>query len=116
MCIIDVRTMKTVFVDNKVMLPERIKVRYFKGKSGVWIVELPEFDISTESDSLLQIDELLNDLIFVYFDVPVEQRKSIRYVRVEPEKNINEKTLEESPSYFEKFISSEAFRIYNNPQ
>ncbi len=108
--------MKAVFIDNKVMLPERIKVKFFKGKSGVWIAELPEFDISTESDSLLQIDELLNDLIFVYFDVPIQQRKSIRYVRVEPERNINEKTLEKGLSYFEKFISSEAFRIYNNPQ
>jgi hypothetical protein len=107
---------KTVFVDNKVMLPERVKVKFFKGKSGAWIAELPEFDISTESDSLLQLEELMNDLLFVYFDVPEELRKSIRYVRVESEKNVNEETIEKNPSYFKKFISPDAYRAYCNPQ
>ncbi|MBI2012294.1 hypothetical protein HYS91_06060 [Candidatus Daviesbacteria bacterium] len=90
------------------LLPSKIEVRIFKGKSGVFIAELPEYDVSTEVDSLLEIDDLINDLIYVYFDVPKEYRKAIRYMSEELKKEIDLK----SHLVFQKFISSEAERLF----
>lgn len=103
--------MKTIVVNKKIILPSKIKVKIFKGESGAWIAELPEFDISTESDSPYYIEELLNDLIYVYFDVPHEDRKSVKYVLLNPIKEIAE-SKDVHPFYFQKFISSEKFRLY----
>ena len=89
-------------------LPERIKVHISKGSSGVFIAELPEYDISTEADSMWEIDDLINDLILVYFDVPKEFRKEIRYVPEEPRKEIDLR----AHLIFQKFISSESNRLF----
>jgi len=89
-------------------LPERIKVHISKGSSGVFIAELPEYDISTEADSMWEIDDLINDLIWVYFDVPKEFRKEIRYVPEEPRKEIDLR----AHLIFQKFISSESNRLF----
>jgi hypothetical protein len=89
-------------------LPERIKVHISKGSSGVFIAELPEYDISTEADSIWEIDDLINDLIWVYFDVPKEFRKVIRYVPEEAKKEMDLR----SHLIFQKFYSSEAGRLF----
>lgn len=89
-------------------LPEKIKVLLRKGSSGVFIAELPEYDISTEADSIWEIDDLINDLICVYFDVPQEFRKEIRYVQEEPRKEIDLR----AHLIFQKFISSEVNRLF----
>lgn len=89
-------------------LPERIKVNIIKGSSGVFIAELPEYDISTEADQFCDVDYLINDLIWVYFDVPEEYRKAIRYV---PEVQKKEMDLR-SHLIFQKFYSSEAGRLF----
>lgn len=90
------------------LLPSKIQVKIFKGKSGVFIAELPEYDISTEANSFLEVDDLINDLIYVYFDVPHEYRKAIRYVPKETKRGIDLN----SHLVFQKFISSEAGRLF----
>lgn len=89
-------------------MPEKIKVNILKGSSGVFIAELPEYDISTEADEFCELDDLINDLIWVFFDVPEEYRKAIRYV---PEKEKKEIDLR-SHLIFQKFYSSEANRLF----
>lgn len=95
-------------MDKGQSLPSKIQVKIFKGTSGVYIAELPEFDISTEADSPSDIDTLINDLIYVYFDVPADLRKIIRYMPEEPAKEMNLR----SQLIFQKFISSDAQRIF----
>lgn len=97
-----------IFMEKGNLLPPKIKVKIFKGKSGVFIAELPEYDISTEADSILEVDELINDLIYVYFDVPKEYRKAIRYVS----EDLKKETDLKSHLIFQKFISSEAGRLF----
>lgn len=89
-------------------LPERIKVHLTRGASGVFIAELPEYDISTEADQFCDLDFLINDLIWIYFDVPEEYRKAIRYVSEKEKKEIDLK----SHLIFQKFYSSEAGRLF----
>jgi len=93
---------------HQINLPGNIKVRVFKGQSGCFIAELPEFDISTEANSAWEIEELVNDLIYVYFDVPKEYRKAIRYVPADLRKTVDIK----SQLIFQKFISSDAERLF----
>ena len=95
-------------VDVGLKLPSKIKVNLFKGETGVIIAELPDYDVSTEADSPLEIDYLVNDLIHVYFNIPEEYRKAIRYVPEELKKEI---TLR-SHLVFQKFISDDAQRIF----
>ena len=94
-------------MNNGLILPSKIKIRIFKGQSGVIIAELPDYDISTEADSILEVDDLINDLIFVYFDIPENLRKVIRYIPEKPRQEIDLK----SHLIFQKFISSDAKRI-----
>lgn len=89
-------------------LPEKIKVSLKRGSSGVFIAELSEYDIFTEADSIWEIDDLINDLIWVYFDVPLEFRKEIRYVQEEPKKEIDLR----AHIVFQKFVSSESNRLF----
>jgi len=51
-------------------LPEKIRVHIVKGKSGVYIAELPEYDIHTEAECESALDFMINDLIYAYFNVP----------------------------------------------
>lgn len=93
---------------RQISLPKSIKVKVLKGQSGCFIAELPEYNISTEADSVIEIDELVNDLIYVYFDVPKEFRKEIRYVPSSSRKDISLK----AQIVFQKFLSSDAQRLF----
>ncbi len=64
-------------------LPHVIKVRIIKGKSGVFIAELPEYDIHTEADSRSGLDYMINDLIYAYFDVPKKYWGKVWYRKEE---------------------------------
>lgn len=100
--------MNKQLLEKKLNLPNSIHVNISKGKSGVWIANLPKYDIFTEADNVWEIDNLINDLVFTYFDVPKELQASIRYVPSQPKEEINigaHLTLQ-------KFISSEAERIF----
>ena len=90
-------------------LPSKIKVRRFRGESGVFIAELPDFDVFTEADNIWELDAQINDLIFTFFDTPEELQKQIRYVQEEPSQKPSdiEKLL-----FFQKFISSDLEQAY----
>ncbi len=89
-------------------LPEKISVKIMQGSSGVFIAELSEYDAFTEANTLLELDNQINDLIFTIFDVPKEYQKAIRYLR-EPSKQ--ELGLQEKMNFL-KFINSEAQRVF----
>lgn len=77
----------TKMPDQKILdLPSSIQVKILRGKS-CFIAELPEYDISTEADSVEAIVNNVNDLIYAYFDVPKSMQKDFRYCppqKVEP--------------------------------
>ena len=61
-------------------LPPVIKVRIVRNASGVgYYAELPEFGVFTEANSRLELDDMVNDLIYELFDIPRSIQKKIRY-------------------------------------
>ena len=65
--------------DKLSQLPEAIKVKITRGKTGSYLAELPELDIFTEADSREDLIMMINDLIYTYFDVPKEFQGKIWY-------------------------------------
>lgn len=63
-----------------IKLPENIKIRVLRGEMGKYIAELIDYNVFTEADNLCELDYLINDLIYIYFDVPVKMRKNIKYI------------------------------------
>jgi len=86
-------------------LPRAIRVEIAQGESGVYIAELPEYGVFTEADSISELPDLVNDLIYTVFDIPKELQSLVRY---EPPRPINIA----NHLLFQKFISSEASRIF----
>jgi len=60
-------------------LPDVVKVQIAKTRLGKYVVQLPEYEVFTESDSLEELDFFINDLIFALFDVPKEIQLKIVY-------------------------------------
>jgi len=78
-------------VNNKLKYPQRIKVKIFKGESGAYIVEFPEYDVFTEFDSFQDINFYVNDLIYTLFDVPKGQQNDLVYLpSKEPQRQVPE--------------------------
>ena len=62
-------------------LPQKIQVKVIKNrKTGVYLAELPDFDIFTESDSFSGLVFQVNDLIYTYFEVPEKNHGKIWYM------------------------------------
>lgn len=78
---------------NPNILPKSIKVRFSFGENKKLLINIPEFDIFTEADNAFEIGEMLNDLIYTYFEVPENLRRFIRYVPKEAEEPDNFKEL-----------------------
>lgn len=98
-------------MDKVLPLPHTILVKLSPGeKRGIIIAELVEYDVFTEVDSLLELDDQINDLIYTLFEVPREFQKSIKYEPIKPKKEIT--TGLGKQLTFLKFISSEATRIF----
>lgn len=96
---------------NILSLPHQILVKLSPGeKSGVIIAELSDYDVFTEMDSLLELDDQVNDLIYTLFEVPKEFQKAIRYEPIRSKKEISTDLGRQLT--FLKFISSEANRIF----
>lgn len=91
-------------------LPKVIKVKIIKTKEGIFIAELPQYDIFTEGESLFELDYLINDLIYTFFDVPKKYHGKIVYRRVIKRK----KDLEELniPIAFKVFCTPESYNDY----
>lgn len=100
--------MNKQYLPKKLNLPSSIQVNISRGTSGVWIADIPKYDIFTEVDDPLDIEDMVNDLLFVFFDVPENLRHTIRYVKVNPQ----EKISLASHLIFQKFISEDAERLY----
>ena len=45
-----------------------------------YFAELPEYGVFTEADSELQLDNMINDLIYELFDIPKNIQNKVRYV------------------------------------
>jgi hypothetical protein len=61
-------------------LPKAIQVDVTKGESGVLLVNLPEYTVFTEADTLNELFNQVNDLIYAFFDVPSEYQDKICYI------------------------------------
>lgn len=61
------------------LLPNKIKVKIIKGKSGCFIAEIPQYDISTEADSIPELQFNINDLLYAYFEIPKELQGKVWY-------------------------------------
>ena len=59
-------------------LPETIRVSVAKD-NGVYVISLPDLDSITQADSREEIDYMINDFIYCYFDVPTKYQSKIRY-------------------------------------
>ena len=87
-----------------VKLPSRITVKFFKGSSGKWVVELPKYDIVAQVNSEGDMDYMVNELVFTHFDLSDKFKQIIRYVP----RNVSKKTekVKSSPLIFQKFVAS----------
>lgn len=64
---------------NIIKLPDKILVKIIKDKSGVFVAELPEFDLHTEADSVWELISNINDIVKLYFDIPENSLNSVVY-------------------------------------
>lgn len=89
-------------------LPKRIKVKVIKGKSGVYIAELPDYDIFTEADDLLDLILNINDLIYAFFEVSKKYQGKIYYlppiIRRDKSKGLGKTNM---PIFFKALFSPE---------
>jgi len=60
-------------------LPDVIHVKIKRGKSGRFIIYLPDFDTTSEADCREDIDFIINDLIYTIFDIPKNLQGKIWY-------------------------------------
>ncbi|GEM_PF-3476138 len=91
------------------LVPEKVKVMIVRGESGAYIAELPDLDIHTEADSPAELEFMINDLLYAYFEVPKHLRMFVRYVPEKPEDSLYMNNKRDV--LFRKFISSEAQRV-----
>jgi len=106
---------KIQFLSGSVILPKRIEVKIIKGKNTPYILEIPQYDISTEADSVWEIDDLISDLLLVYFDIPKKLRGFVRYVRRGSKETKKERLNNLGipiPLVFQQFISPDVHRLY----
>lgn len=85
-------------------LPKVIKVKIHLDEDG-YVAELVQYNTHTQASTKEELDEMINDLIYGYFDIPKKLQSSIRYV-ARQEKKIEEvhtvKALVE-PGFFNQF-------------
>lgn len=87
-------------------LPSKIKVKIVRNlKTGVFLAELPEYDVFTESDSFSGLVFQVNDLIYTFFEVP--KKFHGRFIYYPPQGNALEeqKPLPVNPIVFHLLTS-----------
>jgi len=89
-------------------LPSKIKVAIFRSTMGVYIAELPDYDLHTEADSIQELAFNVNDLIYAYFDVDKEYQKGIWYRPVDGTNQIS--SQKSVPLVFQKFLPAYNFK------
>ena len=62
-------------------LPQKILVQVKRNRNtGVFIAELPEYDVFTEADDFNSLIFQVNDLICTYFSVPKSSHDKVFYI------------------------------------
>lgn len=61
-------------------LPRTIKVKIKKLPKGKFFAELIDYGVFTEAENKNELSNLINDLIYEYFDVPKNLQKEFRYM------------------------------------
>lgn len=89
-------------------LPEKIKVKVKKCSHDKYLIELPEYDLHSQADRQENIEELVNDLIYCYFDVPENLQNKLYYRPIKKELNWKE------IAPFVMFSTPDVFRKYVN--
>lgn len=60
-------------------LPETIKVTITKLPKGKYLAELASYGVFTEADNSESLSDLINDLIYTYFDIPKNLQREFFY-------------------------------------
>ena len=66
-------------VKRDIKLPENIKVTISK-EDGCFFAELPDYDCFTEAESIDELFDMVNDLIYEVLDVPKKIQGQVRYL------------------------------------
>jgi len=94
---------------QSLLVPEKVRVMIFQGESGAYIAEFPDLDVHTEASSPAELEFMINDLLYAYFEVPKYLRMLVRYAPEKPKDSLYMSTKKDI--LFRKFISSEAQRV-----
>ncbi len=87
-------------------LPPSLKVKIVF-EDGVYIAELVDLGVFTEADSPEELDLMINDLIFTYFEVPKKYQADVRYAK----KKLGPINVNTSV-FFGKYINQDAGRVF----
>jgi hypothetical protein len=52
------------------ILPDKIIVKVSKGKTGVYIADMPELNTHVEAESIFELVTCVNNAIKLYYDLP----------------------------------------------
>jgi len=63
----------------KIKLPKTIDVEIKKLSKGKFFVSLVKLGVFTEVDSEQELNHMINDLIYTYYDVPKHLQKQFHY-------------------------------------
>ena len=65
---------------KKYKLPRSLRVHVEKGVSGALLAELSDLNVYTQSDSLNDLFEQINDLIYEYYNIPKKVQENVRFI------------------------------------
>lgn len=85
-------------------MPNSIEVKIMhRKKTGVFVIELPEYDMVTEADTTEDIDRMINDLMYELFEVPKEHQHKIRYITNKPQtlpQTVSQMVIQTTPDIY----------------
>ena len=89
-------------------LPEVIRVKINKLPKGRVFVELTDLGVFTEADNENELDFMINDLIYSYFDVPKEFQKQFHYKPAEDKdfEKAKKILMYSTANFYRKFMPS----------
>lgn len=90
-------------------LPEKIKVKVKKCSHGKYLAELPEYDLHTQINNKDELLEMVNDLIYCFFDIPSGLQKFISYKPVDENRDfekIKPFLMFSTPNLYKKYFKN----------
>jgi hypothetical protein len=86
-------------------LPNVIKVRVFRTKESNYVAELVDYDVFTQAKTSEELQFMVNDLIYEYFDLPKNIQNHVWY------KPKQEKPITRTEEYLPyQILASKQFR------